>query len=86
MITDSVFSKIDSLKQNSKRSDLRFGLRKTANEIFKNVVFYILTNKTKLTSVTVNDTEAAYRVGITKRNTPVAVVVKFYPVRIKDEV
>nr|CAI5831856.1 unnamed protein product [Callosobruchus analis] len=84
---DSVYSKIDSLEQNSKRSNLRFfGLRETTDEICKNVVLDILTNKMKLNSIRVDDIEAAYRVGTAKPNTPRAVVVKFYSVKIKDDV
>nr|CAI5848101.1 unnamed protein product [Callosobruchus analis] len=74
----SVFSKIGSLEQTSKRSNLRFfGLRETTD---------ILTNKMKLNSIRVDDIEAAYRVGTAKPNTPRAVVVKSYTVKTKDEV
>nr|CAI5859502.1 unnamed protein product [Callosobruchus analis] len=84
---DSVYSKIDSLEQNSKRSNLRFfGLRETTDEICNNVVLDILTNKMILNSIRVDDIEAAYRVGTANPNTPRAVVVKFYSVKTKDDV
>nr|CAI5826299.1 unnamed protein product [Callosobruchus analis] len=77
MKIDSVYFKIDSLEQNSKRSNLRFfGLRETTDEICKTVVLDILTNKMKLNSIRVDDIEAAYRVGTGKRNTPRAVLKK----------
>nr|CAH7735330.1 unnamed protein product [Callosobruchus chinensis] len=79
--------KIEQLQQFSKRCNLRvFGIIESNNEKCREVLHNVIKTKLKLTSITPEDIEMAYRCGSKKEGPPRAILVRFYSAKMKNEV
>nr|CAH7757988.1 unnamed protein product [Callosobruchus chinensis] len=79
--------KIEQLQQFSKRCNLRvFGIPESNNEKCREVLHNVIKTKLKLTSITPEDIEMAYRCGSKKEGPPRAILVRFYSAKMKNEV
>nr|CAH7736523.1 unnamed protein product [Callosobruchus chinensis] len=79
--------KNEQMEQFLKRCNLRFfGIPETNNEKCRDVIINIIETKLKLSSISPEDIEVAFRSGCSKENAPRVIFVRFYSARIKNDV